>query len=57
VTRRGICDVCRDTVGKPSEAEGELIALRLASVTNLVTLYKALGGGWNEASVAAGAGG
>lgn len=31
-------------------AEQDLIAVRLAESANRVTLYKALGGGWHEAS-------
>lgn len=35
-------------------AQQMLIATRLARMTNLVTLYKALGGGWNEHTVQTG---
>ena len=34
-------------------AQQDLVTLRLARLTNLVTLYKALGGGWRETSQAA----
>jgi outer membrane protein, multidrug efflux system len=34
-------------------AQQTLLDLKLAQLTNLVTLYKALGGGWNEHTVAA----
>ena len=36
-------------------AQQTLLDLKLAQLTNLVTLYKALGGGWNEHTVAAAA--
>lgn len=38
-------------------AQQTLISLRLAQLTNQVTLYKALGGGWSESSVAQNGGG
>ena len=34
-------------------AQQTLLSLKLAQLVNLVTLYKALGGGWNERTVAA----
>jgi outer membrane protein, multidrug efflux system len=34
-------------------AQQTLLSLKLAQLANLVTLYKALGGGWNERTVAA----
>jgi multidrug efflux system outer membrane protein len=37
-------------------AQQSLIAVRLARLTNLVDLYKALGGGWNEHGAAAASG-
>ncbi|HEX3990549.1 MAG TPA: hypothetical protein VHX39_05180 [Acetobacteraceae bacterium] len=33
-------------------AQQTLLSLKLAQLANLVTLYKALGGGWNEHTVA-----
>jgi outer membrane protein, multidrug efflux system len=39
-----------DTQRSLFEAQQTLVGLRLARLTNLVTLYKALGGGWRETS-------
>jgi multidrug efflux system outer membrane protein len=39
-----------DTQRSLFAAQQTLVAVRLARLTNLVTLYKALGGGWTETS-------
>jgi multidrug efflux system outer membrane protein len=50
--RAGIGDYfdALDTQRSLFAAQQTLVAVRLARLTNLVTLYKALGGGWTETS-------